>query len=361
MSDQATKRPAASADARARARTWTGVSAAYRRLLSRYRTRRLLEFHLLAMAVTAVVAVSALLVSYREVVLSADGLRSQAAPAVQGVAATRLALLRADWEANRVKKELNGVPGAGESYQSQLSAADQSLSRLAERTSDDLGTINGLLDSYSTSIMNGALFYHDDKGIQKQKFEEAGSLLSRPEVGLVPRLDALQNTQMDRAERLATMGALGYTGWVVAELALLVLVLTLLSALWVLRDRCGRDYNPWLLGALVLTVALAVVPLLATTATQRHLDNARGMLTEITTVAEQTKRETNVSNTDARVTLDSAQNTVSRKSQEVRKELSAREWQNSVYYGALGGGILVVLLPAAGIGRRLNADYWRAR
>jgi hypothetical protein len=46
------------------------------------------------MAVTAVVAVSALLVSYREVVLSADGLRSQAAPAVQGVAATRLALLR---------------------------------------------------------------------------------------------------------------------------------------------------------------------------------------------------------------------------------------------------------------------------
>jgi hypothetical protein len=313
------------------------------------------------MALAAVVAVSTLLVSYREVVLSADGLRSQAAPAVQDVAATRLALLRADWEANWVREKLNGVPGAGESYQSQLSAADQSLSRLAERTSDDLGTINGLLDSYGTSITHGALRYHDDKPIQDQKFSEAGSLLNRTEVGLVPRLDKLQNGQMDRAEGLATMGAVGYTGWVVAELALVVLALTLLSALWVLRDRCGRDYNPWLLGALVLTVVLAVVPLLATTATQRHLDNARDKLTEITTIAEQTKRDTNVGSTAPRTTLDSAQNAVSKKSQEVRKELSAREWQNSVYYGALGGGILVVLLPAVGIGRRLNADYWRAR
>ncbi|MFC4472627.1 hypothetical protein ACFPH6_50645 [Streptomyces xiangluensis] len=313
------------------------------------------------MAVTAVVAVSALLVSYREVVLSADGLRSQAAPAVQDVAATRLALLRADWEANRVRAKLNGVPGAGETYQSQLSAADQSLSRLAERTRDDLGTINGLLDSYGNSITLGALHYHDDRPMQDQKFSEAGSLLTRAEVGLVPRLDKLQDRQMNRAERLATMGTVGYTGWVVAELALLMLALTLLSALWVLRDRCGRDYNPWLLGALALTVALAVVPLLATTATQRHLDNARGKLTEITTVAEQTKRATNVRNTDARTKLDIAQNAVSKKSQEVRKELSAREWPNSVYYGALGGGILVVLLPAVGIGRRLNADYWRAR
>ncbi|MFE9648791.1 hypothetical protein ACFYO0_32675 [Streptomyces sp. NPDC006365] len=359
MSDQATKRPAAPAGARPR--TGTGPSAAYRRRLSRYRTRRLLEFHLLAMALAAVVAVSALLVSYREVVLSADGLRSQAAPAVQDVAATRLALLRADWEANWVREKLNGVPGAEESYQSQLSAADQSLSRLAERTSDDLGTINGLLDSYGTSITNGALFYYDDTPIQDQKFSEAGSLLNRSEVGLLPRLDKLQNRQMDRAEGLATMGALGYTGWVVAELALLVLVVTLLSALWVLRDRCGRDYNPWLLSALVLTVALTVVPLLATTVTQRHLDNARDKLTAITTIAKQTKPETNVDNTDARAKLDRDQNDVSKKSQEVRKELSAREWQNSVYYGALGGGILVVLLPATGIGRRLNADYWRAR
>jgi hypothetical protein len=313
------------------------------------------------MALASVVAVSALLVSYREVVLSADGLRSQAAPAVQDVAATRLALLRADWEANWVKQNLNGVPGAEESYQSQLSAADQSLSRLAERTSDDLGAVNGLLDSYDNSLTLGALRYHDIKPMQDQKFSEAGSLLTRSEVGLQWRLDKLQDRQMDRAEGLATMGAVGYTGWVVAELALLVLALTLLSALWVLRDRCGRDYNPWLLSAFVLTVALAVVPLLATTVTQRHLDNARDKLTAITTVAEQTKRETNVDDTDARGTLDGAQNEVSKKSQEVRKELSAHEWQNSVYYGALGGGILVVLLPATGIGRRLNADYWRAR
>ncbi|WP_245685352.1 hypothetical protein [Streptomyces yerevanensis] len=360
MSDQATKRPAASADARAR--TWTGPSAGYRRRLSRYRTRRLLEFHLLAMAVTAVVAVSALLVSYREVVLSADGLRSEAAPAVQGVAATRLALLRADWEANAaVEKGLDDVEGAGETYQRQLSAADQSLSRLAENTSENLGTVNGLLTSYRNSITLGADRYHDDEQIQKQKLRQAGSLLTRSEVGLVPRLDALQDTQMGRAERLATMGAAGYTGWVVAELALLVLALTLLSALWVLRDRCGRDHNPWLLGALVLTVALAVVPLLATSATQRHLDNVRDTLIEIRNVAEQAKRYPEADDLAQRKQLDDAQIEVSDTSQEVRDELRAPEWQNSVYYGALGGGILVAVLPAVGMGRRLNADYWRAR
>lgn len=359
MSDQATKRPAAPAGARSRTRT--GPSAAYRRRLSRYRTRRLLEFHLLAMALAAVVGVSALLVSYREVVLSADGLRSQAAPAVQGVAATRLALLRADWEANWVREELNGVPGAGEPYQSQLSAADQSLSRLAERTSDDLGTINGLLDSYDNSITLGALHYHDDEAIQDQKFSEAASLLIRTDVGLLPRLDKLQNRQMDRAEGLATMGAIGYTGWVVAELALVLLALTLLSALWVLRDRCGRDYNPWLLGALVLTVALAVVPLLATSATQRHLENARDTLIEIRNDAEQAKRYPEADDLAQRKKLDDAQIEVSDMSQEVRDELRAPEWQNSVYYGALGGGILVAVLPAVGMGRRLNADYWRAR
>ncbi|GAA2643210.1 hypothetical protein [Streptomyces vastus] len=359
MSDQATKHPAAPAGARAR--TGTGPSAAYRRRLSRYRTRRLLELHLLAMAVTAVVAVSALLVSYREVVLSADGLRSQAAPAVQDVAATRLALLRADWEANRVRAKLNGVGGAGETYQSQLSAADQSLSRLAERTRDDLGTINGLLDSYGNSITLGALHYHDDRPIQDQKFSEAGSLLTRAEVGLVPRLDKLQDRQMYRAERLATMGTVGYAGWVVAELALLMLALTLLSALWVLRDRCGRDYNPWLLGALALTVALAVVPLLATTATQRHLDNARETLTEIRSVAEQPRRDPEAKDPAQRDRLEADQNSVSDMSNAVREELRTRQWQNSVYYGALGGGILVAVLPAVGIGRRLNADYWRAR
>ncbi|MGI5194621.1 hypothetical protein ACQEVY_13490 [Streptomyces sp. CA-288835] len=360
MSDQATKR--SETPAGSDPRTGTGPSAAYRRRLSRYRTRRLLEFHLLAMALAAVVAVTALLVSYREVALSADGLRSQAAPAVQDVAATRLALLRADWEARHtVGRGLDGLAGARESYQSQLSAADQTLSRLAERTSDDLGTINGLLDSYDNSITLGALHHHDDKPMQDQKFTVASSLLTRPGVGLVPRLDDLQDRQMYRAEGLATMGVLGYTGWVVAELALLILALTLLSALWVLRDRCGRDYNPWLLSALVLTVALAVVPLLATTVTQRHLDNARDKLTAITTVAKQTERETKEDTTDARARLDGAQTKVSKESQEVRKELSAHEWQNSVYYGALGGGILVFLLPATGIGRRLNADYWRAR
>jgi hypothetical protein len=357
VSEQATKHTGPVAGARGPTR----LTDAYRRRLSRHRTRKLLERHLLVMSVAAVVAVSALLVSYREVVLGADDLRSRAAPAVQGVAAARLALLRADWEARQLEQgPLDGVAGAGEAYRTQLSAADQGLSRLADKTSDDLGAVNGVLASYGNSITLGVVRYHDDELMQQQKFEEAGLLLTRSKTGLIPRLDKQQKREMREAGQLASMDALGYTGWAVAELALLVLGLTLLSALWVLRDRCGRDCNLWLLGALLLTVALAVGPPIAATVTQDRLDSAHDKLVEIRSEAEQHERPEKFDPTQG-ADLDAAQNTVSKTSDAVRKELVGAEWQSWVYYGAFGGGVLVAALPLVGLGRRLNADYWRAR
>ncbi|MFJ1925756.1 MULTISPECIES: hypothetical protein [unclassified Streptomyces] len=319
------------------------------------RTRRLLELHLAVLVVTAIVSTTLLLASYREVQNSAGELRTRGAPAVQGVSATQLALLRAHWEAEAsVHQGIDNVIGAGARYENQLSAADQGLSRLSdvqidgERGRGVLETVNGLLTSYSSSMTPGAVKYVDDDLMQREKFQEAQRILRRRGTGVVPRLDVLQQHQMQRVDRVSSMGALQQTGWAAAELGLLVLALTSLSALWVLRVRCGRSQDPWLLLALLAAVALAVVPLWATTATQVRLDTARERLVAIEARAHDTQD------------LAASQRDVTEKSTVLRGELAAQRWQSWTYYGALGGGALIVLLPAVGICRRLNADYWRA-
>ncbi|WP_285567203.1 MULTISPECIES: hypothetical protein [unclassified Streptomyces] len=320
-------------------------------------TRRLLERHLAVMAVTAVVSMTALLVSYWSVQTAAGEMRTRAAPAVQLVASTQLALLRAHEEAElSADRRIDQVVGAGARYENQLSAADQGLSRLSdvqidgERGRGVLNTASALLTSYSSSITPGAVKYvrDEDDLMQKEKFTEAETLLVRPGTGVVPRLDVLQDHQMRRMDRVSSLGTLQQSGWAVAELGLLVLAVTALSALWVLRTRCGRSRDPWLLAALLVTLALAVVPLWATVHTQERLDTARHRLVAI---EERAHDETD---------LAESQRDVTDKSTDLRGVLAAHRWQSGTYYGALGGAVLIVLLPAVGIVRRLNADYWRA-
>ncbi|MEU1352101.1 hypothetical protein [Streptomyces sp. NPDC005795] len=333
------------------------VRAFRARRASRSRTRRLLERYLVVMVVTALVSVTALLVSYREVQNSAGEMRTRGAPAVQGVAATQLAWLRAHQEARRsVKGKIDTVVGAGARYENQLSAAGQGLSRLYDVQLDGehgqgvLDTVNGVRTSYSSSLTSGAVKYvrAEDDLMQREKFLEAETLLTRPGTGVVPRLDVLQEHQMRRVDRISSLGTLQQTGWAAAELGLLVLALTCVGALWVLRRRCGRSHDPWLLATLLVTVALAVVPLWATVHTQERLDTARHQLVAIERRAHD------------RVDLAGSQTYVTDNSTALRGRLAARSWQSWTYYGALGGAALIVVLPAVGIVRRLNADYWRA-
>lgn len=319
------------------------------------RTRRLLELHLAVMVVTAVVSMALLLASYREVQNAAGEMRTRGAPAVQGVAATQLALLRAHQEAKAsVNSGIDNVTGAGAGYESQLSAADQGLSRLSDVQIDGgrgrgvLETVKPLLTSYSGSMTQGAVKYVEDDAMQREKFEEAERILRRQGTGVVPRLDVLQKHQMQRVGRVSAMGALQRTGWAAAELGLVVMALTALSGLWVLRSRCGRSHDPWLLLTLLAAVALAVFPLWATTATQHRLDVAHDRLGRIEQRA------------DGTTGLAKAQQYVTDYSTDLHGRLAAQTWQSGTYYGALGGGALLVLLPAVGICRRLNADYWRA-
>ncbi|MFR0354447.1 hypothetical protein [Streptomyces sediminimaris] len=339
-------------------------AAAWRGRLSPWRTRRLLEAHLLLLLLCAAVAATALFFSYRQTQRGAVALASREAPAVQGLAGTRLAALRSYEEAGALVKDgLVDVAGSGETYRSQLSAADQGLSRIADRTDQDLGTVDGLLASYGNSLDLGMSVYRDQPLMQQQKFVEARSLLVRDKVGLTSRLDELQAVQMRHAEATATMGDRQRAGWWIAELALGALASTLLSALFVLRDRCGRDWNPYLLAAFALTVLLAVVPLLTTSATEDHLDGALKDLRQITTVS---RRITTVSQQITEVPrrgseLVDAQQQVTQTSEQVRQRLATDAWADRVYQGTFVGGLLIVVLPALGLGLRLDGDYWRRR
>ncbi|GGV96170.1 hypothetical protein GCM10015535_65200 [Streptomyces gelaticus] len=320
----------------------------------RSRTRRLLERHLAAMLVTALVSMGALLLSYREVQISAGEMRARGAPAVQGVAATQLALLRAHKEAEgSMRSGIADVVGAGARYENQLAAADQGLSRLSDVQIDGdrgrgvLETVNGVLTSYSSSITPGAVKYVSDEPMQKEKFSEAETLLTRKGTGVVPRLDVLQGNQMTRIGTLTTMSPVQWSGWAVAELGLLAMVLITLSALWVLRTRCGHSLDLCLLVSLLAVVFLATGPLIATSITQDRLATARDGLIRIEQQAHDHRD------------LAGSQQAVTDMSTRVRAQLAAQGWQSGVYYGALAAGALIVLLPAVGMGRHLNADYWR--
>jgi hypothetical protein len=324
-------------------------AAFWRGRLSPWRTRRLLEAHLLVAFVCAVVAATSLSLSCRQTQRGTEALAAREAPAVQGLAASRLAALRSYQEAEfLVNHRLVDVAGSGEAYRSQLSAADQGLSRIADRTDQDLGTVDGLLDTYGNSLSVGTSVYHDQPLMREQKLDEAHWLLTRKAVGLVPRLHTLEAVQLRHAKATAAQGRRQLAGWWLGELALAALALTLLSALFVLRDRCGRDWNPYLLAALVLTALLAVVPLMAASATEHGVDAALGDLRQIT-------------QTSGQGGLAGAQQRVTDTSERIHKELTDGTWTGRVYEGTFVGGLLVVVLPALGLALRLDGDYWRRR
>ncbi|MGW2180826.1 hypothetical protein ACWCXX_22595 [Streptomyces sp. NPDC001732] len=320
----------------------------------RSRTRRLLERHRAALLLVALVSMGALLLPYREVQSATGEMRTRGAPAVQGVAATQLALLRAHKEAeDSVAGGIADVVGAGARYETQLSAADQGLTRLADVQIDGdrgrvaLETVNGVLTSYSASITPGAVKYVSDEPMQKEKFAEATTLLTREGTGVVPRLDVLQGHQMERIDGLSSAGPLQRAGWAVAELGLLAMALITLSALWVLRTRCGHSLDLCLLVSLAATLFLAVAPLTATAVTLDRLDAARDGLARIERQAHD------------HADLARSQQAVTDESTRVRAGLAARDWQSGIYYGALAGGVVILLLPAVGLGRHLGADYRR--
>ncbi|GAA3491876.1 MULTISPECIES: hypothetical protein [Streptomyces] len=317
-------------------------------------TRRLLERHLAVALLLGVLGTASMLLSYERADQSSAQLRTASVSAVRQLAAIRLSLLRAHEEVRYTKeKGLSGVVGTGEPHRTAFSSADQTLTELrsvqvdGERGRALLSIVNGLMTVYRESVTDAAVRYEGASPMWEQKFGEASSVLWRARVGLIPRLDALQRDQLDRIRTGTELGPLQIAGWTVAEVALTGLALTILSALRVLRRRCGRRYDGWLVAALLLAVALAVLPLWATAVTQNRVDGSRAELARHVTRAGDDTRPVAVRQQEqAQPAPD--------------MDLASGHWRPEVFPAFVMGGILVCVLPVVGCARRLNADYWRA-
>lgn len=308
-------------------------------------TKRVLLAHVSAMLVLLVIGSSALLFSYDQVHGTAGQMRTDMALAVQEVAAGQKALLTAQEAARKTAREgLTDKVGAGEEYRIQLSAADQSLSRVAERQlpgdtgRSRLAQVNGLLTVYADTVGQATGKYATNDLMRMQKFTEAESILNRETTGIVPRLKTIQHEQVKQMRERVSFGFVQTAGWVVAEVSLLMLVIAMVSAWRSLWLRTGRRVNGWLLLAIPMTVALAVVPAYITHRTQTGLDRAGDSLAAMQNAA---------------IDLDIAE-----QAEKTRKALEA---VGPDHWWILAGCVVIALLLLVGLGLlRLYVDYWRA-
>ncbi|WP_344528967.1 hypothetical protein [Streptomyces albiaxialis] len=316
-------------------------------------TRALLRRHLAALVVLAVLAGTALLVSYDVVHRSPERVRTGIAPAAQQVAAARIALETAHRHAEAaVGRPASRVTGVGEGFRTQLSAADQNLSRAADKQlagpygRGELDTVDGLLTVYADAVNQAAGMYGGEpedelRTMRELRMTEAGSLMHRRVTGMLPRLAALQERQLEEVREELEFSTAQRVGWALAEAFLVLTALVLLSASRVLRRRCGRMFDGWLLCGLLLTLVLAVVPVRWTGTTQDRLDTVSARLTSLEHAA--------------------AQQHITRTATEVRRAADSAHGRAGPLLGFGACGLALLVLPSAGLLHRLRADYGRAR
>ncbi|MFG3255799.1 hypothetical protein [Streptomyces sp. NPDC048172] len=323
-------------------------------------TRTLLRRHLAALVVLSLLSGTALLVSYDVVHRSPERVRTSTALAAQQVAAARIALETAHRNAEAaVGKPSSRVTGVGEGFRTQISAADQNLSRAADKQlagsygRGELDTVDGLLTVYADAVNQAAGMYgekpedmapgaRDELSTMRElRMTEAGSLMHRRVTGMLPRLAKLQERQLEQVRRELEFSTAQRVGWALAEAFLILTGLVLLSATAVLRRRCGRLFNGWLLCGLVLTLVLAVVPVRWTSTTQDRLDTVSTRLTSLEHAA--------------------TQRNITRTAAEVRHAADTAHGRAGPLLGFGACGVALLVLPATGLLRRLRTDYGKAR
>lgn len=314
-------------------------------------TRRLLLRHLWAFLGCATVGVTLLTgVAVPQLDARVRELREEVAPSVQGSAAVRLAVLRADEAArDSIRRKVAGTVGAGETAQSQLAAADQGLTHLADHVGSgidqDISAANGLLAAYNNAITLATVKYQADGEMREEKLAEARALLKRPHTGLLDRLDKVATAEQRRAGELADPGALLTAAWVAAAAALAAAAGVAGFACGVISRRCGRLLAPWILVGVIGTLALAVVPALLAFRTAQRLNTARIDLARILDIA---LRDAPRANAEA---LATAQQQVAATGLPAP---FAFGWWNVAYVVA---GVAVICATVAGIVVRLTTDY----
>jgi alpha-glucoside transport system substrate-binding protein len=314
-------------------------------------TRRLLLRHLWAFLGCAAVGVSLLTaVAVPQLDAQVRELRDDVAASVRGSAAVRLAVLRADEAARHsIERGVAGTVGAGETAQSQLAAADQGLTQLADHVGSgmdqDISAANGLLEAYSNAITLATVKYQADGEMQKEKLAEAHDLLKGPDTGLLDRLDKVAGAEQRRAGELSDQGALLTASWVVAAAALAAAATVAGLACRAISRRCGRLLAPWILAGAAALMALATVPAFLAWRTAQSLNTARDHLSGILDIALTDSLPATAGD------LTAAQQQVAATG---LPDLSAFGWWNGAYVVV---GLAGICAAVAGLVARLTTDY----
>jgi alpha-glucoside transport system substrate-binding protein len=248
-----------------------------------------------------------------------------------------------------IERNVAGTVGAGETAESQLAAADQGLTQLADHVGSgmdqDISAVNGLLDAYDNAITLATVKYHADREMREEKVAEAGALLKRPETGLLDRLDDVATAEQRRAGELADLGVLLTASWVVAAAALAAAATVAGLACRVISRRCGRLLAPWILVGVAGCMALATMPAFLAWHTAQGLNTARDNLADILHIALTHTLQANAED------LAAAQQQVAATG---LPDLSAFGWWNAAYVVI---GMAVTCAAVAGLVARLTTDY----
>ncbi|HZG06939.1 MAG TPA: hypothetical protein VE546_25805 [Streptomyces sp.] len=247
-------------------------------------TRRLLVLQLGGLVALAALASAALFGAYHDTHRRPGDVRDRTAPAVLEVAAARSALMSAHLAARtHLSSSLTDETSTDETYRTQIGAATQSLSQIADRQvageagKHTLSTVNALLVVYQEAIAL-AVRHAERSDLREAWFHSADTILNRGESGILSRLDELQDDQLDRLVEQTAFTGPRWTAWRLAAAALLVLAVALVVVQWQLNRRFPQRLNPCLLAACLILLA-AVLPVGWAQETQRRLDAARAELT----------------------------------------------------------------------------------
>jgi hypothetical protein len=190
--------------------------------------------------------------------------RDRTAPAVLDVASARAALMQA--HAAAVSSFVNGgagLVGPGQQYATSLSVAEQDLARAAEdnsagaAASNELQLLAGLLTTYSGWMSQADTDYRDkladtlylsDLWYAARALDGSDQTLAHLEV-----LAQDQQRELDQELTADWLNPVLALAWLVPAVALLAL---LVYTQVYLRRRFRRRYNPWLIGATVMLLAL---------------------------------------------------------------------------------------------------------
>ncbi|WP_046497524.1 hypothetical protein [Streptomyces odonnellii] len=248
-------------------------------------TRRSLQRRATVLLALITLAVLTLFLAYDGVHGDAAGLRSRTAPAILDVAAAQTALRKADESARAAPYSGPAeTVGTGSGYRIQIAAASQSLARAAEggvageaglRT---LQTVTGLVVAY-TGLIEQADRSPAGSELRAGYLHYADSMLNRPDVGILARLQSLQTEQSEVLSAQTSLDWFTRTVWGVALLLCAALVAVLAETQLFLRRRFRRRHNVSLLSATVLLgLALAALAVF-TVQTQTAKDLSHGQLT----------------------------------------------------------------------------------